>query len=291
MFKMKGLLPVFYVRRIIAPSSIINVAYFELSLLTKFFNAISQASHSSTILPVPQNCQNINELEKYQSPSIANRHRRYRRCTAGWIVDHANVIRNDGCWQGNRNDANDDPSSRVVVRQRFERRHTCGIRVQGLCQDFWTRFLPVYRCYVQCVSERYWSVPVLDDYGGERWLCEYCSGEMNRSRHDIFFMWFCILTQVLPVAYALMSRKTDCAYAAVIPNIMHELLPDLQPGTIISDFEAALQNNMARLFPHSTIQGCFFHLCHVSLYFAYYLNGGESAENLTFTLHKNLFTN
>lgn len=70
-----------------------------------------------------------------------------------------------------------------------------------------------------------------------------------------------------------MSRKTNAAYAATIETMLKNLVPDLHPGVIISDFESAISKNMTNIFPDARIQGCYFHLCQVNkknIYLLYY---------------------
>ena len=69
------------------------------------------------------------------------------------------------------------------------------------------------------------------------------------------------MLQVFPVGYALMSRKTEAAYASVLKTMFENLLPSLRPSNLMSDFETALQNVLKHIFPDATVNGCFFHHC------------------------------
>ena len=68
------------------------------------------------------------------------------------------------------------------------------------------------------------------------------------------------MLQVFPVGYALMSRKTEAAYASVLKTLFENFLPS---SNLMSDLETALQNVLKHIFPDATVNGCFFHHCHV----------------------------
>ena len=61
--------------------------------------------------------------------------------------------------------------------------------------------------------------------------------------------------QALPVAWALMSWKTEGAYCAVLQAIADNLLPGFQPSTVMMDFDEALQNAVRRIVPGTEVAG------------------------------------
>ncbi|KAL5237776.1 hypothetical protein ACI65C_005186 [Semiaphis heraclei] len=61
-----------------------------------------------------------------------------------------------------------------------------------------------------------------------------------------------------PVAFALMSRKTTKAYAALFEKLL-SIEPQWQPETVIIDFELAAMAGIQFIFPSINIQGCWFH--------------------------------
>ncbi|XP_026290929.1 uncharacterized protein LOC113215512 [Frankliniella occidentalis] len=65
---------------------------------------------------------------------------------------------------------------------------------------------------------------------------------------------------IIPLGWVLMERRTQAAYTAVMTTVRALLrdLPNLE--RFISDFELAIHNSVAEIFPNVTLQGCFFHL-------------------------------
>ncbi|CAI6361032.1 unnamed protein product [Macrosiphum euphorbiae] len=61
-----------------------------------------------------------------------------------------------------------------------------------------------------------------------------------------------------PIGFALMSRKTECAYSALFNKIL-TLVPEWKPQTIIIDFERAAIASIKSIFPNTVIRGCWFH--------------------------------
>ena len=61
-----------------------------------------------------------------------------------------------------------------------------------------------------------------------------------------------------------MTRKTRSLYDGVYEKL-RELLPDsVQPETIITDYEEALQAGLQAVFPDADVRGCWFHYAQVS---------------------------
>jgi hypothetical protein len=63
--------------------------------------------------------------------------------------------------------------------------------------------------------------------------------------------------KVLPMCYVLMSDKSEASYTSVYTVLTTF---NLQPTTVMSDFEKAAQNALHAVFPNANITGCFFHL-------------------------------
>lgn len=70
------------------------------------------------------------------------------------------------------------------------------------------------------------------------------------------------LLQAYPVAFALMSRRTEAAYCAVFQRLMLEV-PEWNPRLVVTDFEQAERNALTRCFPGALLKGCWFHYCQV----------------------------
>ncbi|XP_043282338.1 uncharacterized protein [Venturia canescens] len=65
--------------------------------------------------------------------------------------------------------------------------------------------------------------------------------------------------QHFPIAFALLSRKTEETYVAVLRCIAEFLVPWFKPKRVITDFEAALENAVRTVFPEAELLGCRFH--------------------------------
>ena len=75
-----------------------------------------------------------------------------------------------------------------------------------------------------------------------------------------------IYGKVSAMLRALMSRKTRKAYDRVLSAIA-DIVLNLRPSNMITDFEGALQEALIAMYPKATLQGCFFHYCHVDINF------------------------
>jgi len=56
-----------------------------------------------------------------------------------------------------------------------------------------------------------------------------------------------------------MESKTRNSYDCVIRFVQNNLLPNLAPETIITDYETALRDVFISAFPESRAVGCWFH--------------------------------
>lgn len=79
---------------------------------------------------------------------------------------------------------------------------------------------------------------------------------------------FTFFLQMFPLAYAVMSEKTQSLYQLVLDRILHVLrtVPGEGVGIIrmVSDYEFAILNAMEHAFPGGHSRGCWFHFGQVS---------------------------
>ncbi len=64
---------------------------------------------------------------------------------------------------------------------------------------------------------------------------------------------------VIPTVFALMPNKTQVSYNRVF-SALKNLNPNLQPISIMTDFEQSAINAFKEAFPNALQRGCFFHL-------------------------------
>ncbi|XP_044014013.1 uncharacterized protein LOC122856408 [Aphidius gifuensis] len=65
----------------------------------------------------------------------------------------------------------------------------------------------------------------------------------------------------VPLAWALMTRKTAELYEQILRHFQTHLAPNIIPTMIHQDFEQALRNAAIIVFPHAQIIHCYFHYC------------------------------
>ncbi len=70
--------------------------------------------------------------------------------------------------------------------------------------------------------------------------------------------------QVFPVAYAVMTSKSETAYQAIFERLK-EL--GLDPKFVCTDWEKAEQNGWKLAFPNVELWGCLFHYQRLRIYF------------------------
>lgn len=64
---------------------------------------------------------------------------------------------------------------------------------------------------------------------------------------------------VLPLVFCLIPNKLESTYQLVLEKIK-ELRPNMNPKTVMLDFEKAIHNSFKTVFPQIKLRGCFFHL-------------------------------
>jgi hypothetical protein len=84
----------------------------------------------------------------------------------------------------------------------------------------------------------------------------------GRVRLEHFFIR--VFLQLVPVCFVLMESKHSTAYHHLFA-LLKDLVPGLSPQHIVTDFEAALVEPIAEMFPGTKHQGCWFHYCQVSI--------------------------
>jgi hypothetical protein len=64
----------------------------------------------------------------------------------------------------------------------------------------------------------------------------------------------------LPSVFVLLPNKTKEIYLRLFKKIL-ELRPELNPISLMLDYEQATINAVKKVFPQTEINGCFFHFC------------------------------
>ena len=64
---------------------------------------------------------------------------------------------------------------------------------------------------------------------------------------------------VIPLVYILLPDKKENTYTTMLRNLKL-IKPDLNPTSILIDFEKAVMNSIKTEFTQTKIQSCFFHL-------------------------------
>ncbi|XP_052128123.1 uncharacterized protein LOC127750459 [Frankliniella occidentalis] len=78
---------------------------------------------------------------------------------------------------------------------------------------------------------------------------------LNKSRH-VFIVSLYSYGQMFPIAYAVMTKGTTTAYAAVL-NKLKEL--GLRPQAVVTDWDDAQRGAWKEVFPRIELWGCYFH--------------------------------
>lgn len=95
------------------------------------------------------------------------------------------------------------------------------------------------------------------------WLMDGTFDVVPSIMQQLFTIHAQIGNQVVPLVYCLMSKKSIVAYEEVFYELMFHACQyglELQPDTIISDFEKASVAAAKSYFPAATFKGCLFHL-------------------------------
>ena len=65
--------------------------------------------------------------------------------------------------------------------------------------------------------------------------------------------------QALPMVFAMLPDNTAATYERLFRSVLQNK-PELNPATVMTDFEAAARQAVSRVFPNAQIHGCLFHL-------------------------------
>ena len=60
-----------------------------------------------------------------------------------------------------------------------------------------------------------------------------------------------------------MDRRKYIDYKPILQYIFKEIVPELRPQSVMTDFEAALQKAFLNIFPFADVKGCYFHYSQV----------------------------
>ncbi|ODM88747.1 hypothetical protein Ocin01_17935 [Orchesella cincta] len=64
--------------------------------------------------------------------------------------------------------------------------------------------------------------------------------------------------KVIPTMYALLPNRLESTYVKML-NALKELVPNLKPVSVTTDYEKAAKNAFKSVFPNATQSGCLFH--------------------------------
>ena len=76
--------------------------------------------------------------------------------------------------------------------------------------------------------------------------------------YQLFTVFISIGTHTIPAIHCLMTHKDEELYTAVVLKIK-DLIPQLQPAKIMSDWERGSRNAFKNVYPGTRIYGCWFH--------------------------------
>ena len=64
---------------------------------------------------------------------------------------------------------------------------------------------------------------------------------------------------VIPCVYVLLPGKVTSLYSAAFEALDNLPEIDLNPQTVLMDFELAMRNSVSNIWPSTTLRGCLFH--------------------------------
>lgn len=108
--------------------------------------------------------------------------------------------------------------------------------------------------------------------------------------NQLLLLYFRYQDKVFPFAYVLMTRKTQRAYQHLFSYI-NERVCSLKCKSFTSDYEVAMRNALAILFPGTRLVACWFHYSQALKRkvkqipgFQRFLHGNEAAEEIYYKL-------
>ncbi|KAE9528681.1 hypothetical protein AGLY_012256, partial [Aphis glycines] len=100
------------------------------------------------------------------------------------------------------------------------------------------------------------NLNVLND--SEMWFADGTFKSVPNIFTQLYTIHGNISSTVYPLIYKLMCNKNENSYSEVL-NQINILKPNLQPKSIVMDFEQAFIKSFKELYSDVTIHGCFFH--------------------------------
>lgn len=100
-------------------------------------------------------------------------------------------------------------------------------------------------------------VQLLRDY--EEWFVDGTFKVSPEIFYQVYTVHVLVGGTTIPCLYALLPNKRRRTYERMW-EVLLERAPNVQPTTIMSDFEIAAHQAIGRIFPQANVKGCFFHL-------------------------------
>jgi MULE transposase domain len=92
----------------------------------------------------------------------------------------------------------------------------------------------------------------------EHWFADATFKLSPKLFFQIFTIHAIYINNVMPLVYVLMTNKTKESYLKVMYELI-KLRPNLDPSTIMTDFELAMINAFKQVFPNAIQIGYYFH--------------------------------
>jgi hypothetical protein len=96
-------------------------------------------------------------------------------------------------------------------------------------------------------------------HSNEHWFMDGTFKVAPELFYQVFTIHALIDSKAVPLIYCLIQDKAEATYRRVLERIK-ELRPDLNPASIMCDFEKATHNAIQHVFPNAHLVGCLFHL-------------------------------
>ncbi|XP_022171031.1 uncharacterized protein LOC111034225 [Myzus persicae] len=93
----------------------------------------------------------------------------------------------------------------------------------------------------------------------EHWLCDGTFSCVPSIFHQLYTIHGINYSKVVPAVYILLPNKKEDTYKRMFLALIF-LKPQLNPKSMMFDFEKAAMNASKYVFPSINIKGCFFHL-------------------------------
>jgi len=90
------------------------------------------------------------------------------------------------------------------------------------------------------------------------WMADGTFRTVPKLFSQLYTIHVCYNQTTYPVVYVLMTDRTKQSYIEIL-NVLKRFEPDLNPSSIMIDFEQPFILAFKDVFPNSEIKGCFFH--------------------------------